>query len=99
MSTIKTNRLILRQWTEEDLEPFANLNADPRVMEYFPSILTREESDASAKSALSHIEHRLFSRKAKSEAPFLILRNLSFARFSMQSCSPTSVQGVCRQNG
>jgi RimJ/RimL family protein N-acetyltransferase len=42
---IKTERLILRQWREEDLEPFAAINADPRVMEYFPATLSRAESD------------------------------------------------------
>lgn len=41
-----TERLLLRQWTEQDKEPFAALNADPEVMEHFPSTLTREESDA-----------------------------------------------------
>jgi N-carbamoylputrescine amidase len=34
---IETPRLILRDWREEDLEPFAALNADPEVMRYFPS--------------------------------------------------------------
>ena len=43
---IRTTRLLLRRWTEADLEPFAALNADPRVMEHFPSTLSREESDA-----------------------------------------------------
>jgi RimJ/RimL family protein N-acetyltransferase/GNAT superfamily N-acetyltransferase len=46
--TIKTERLILRPWRQEDLDPFAQMNADPRVMEYFPSTLTRKESDALA---------------------------------------------------
>ena len=46
---IKTKRLILRPWQEQDLEPFAHLNADPRVMEWFPSVLNREESDNLAK--------------------------------------------------
>lgn len=41
---IKTERLILRPWREEDLEPFAQLNADPRVMEYFPSVKSYEET-------------------------------------------------------
>ena len=40
---IKTNRLILRQWKPTDLEPFAMLNSDPEVMEYFPKILSRIE--------------------------------------------------------
>ncbi len=46
---IKTERLILRPWKAEDFEPFAKMNADPRVMEYFLSTLTKEESDARAK--------------------------------------------------
>jgi RimJ/RimL family protein N-acetyltransferase len=43
---IETERLRLRQWIESDREPFARLNADPRVMEFFPSILDRAASDA-----------------------------------------------------
>lgn len=42
---IVTERLILRLWKDEDLAPFAEMNADPRVREFFPSLLTREESD------------------------------------------------------
>ena len=41
---ILTERLILRPWHIEDLEPFAKLNADPRVMQYFPSTKTSSES-------------------------------------------------------
>lgn len=40
-----TKRLILRRWREADREPFAALNADPDVMDYFPVRLTRAESD------------------------------------------------------
>ena len=43
---ISTPRLILRHWTDEDKPYFAALNADPRVMEFFPGLRTREESDA-----------------------------------------------------
>lgn len=43
---LRTERLVLRQWREADLEPFAALNADPEVMEHFPAPLTRAESDA-----------------------------------------------------
>jgi RimJ/RimL family protein N-acetyltransferase len=42
----ETERLCLRQWIESDREPFARLNADSRVMEFFPSILDRAASDA-----------------------------------------------------
>jgi RimJ/RimL family protein N-acetyltransferase len=43
---IERERLRLRQWIESDREPFARLNADPRVMEFLPSILDRAASDA-----------------------------------------------------
>ena len=42
---LKTARLLLRRWRETDHEPFAALNADPVVMEYFPARLSRAESD------------------------------------------------------
>ena len=41
MTVPETERLMMRAWREEDLEPFAALNADPIVMEFFPSTLTR----------------------------------------------------------
>ena len=41
-----TSRLVLRQWRENDREPFAALNADPLVMEHFPTSLKRHQSDA-----------------------------------------------------
>lgn len=48
MSTIiepETKRLCLRQWQDSDYAPFAHMNADPRVMEYFPACLGQEASD------------------------------------------------------
>ena len=42
---LETDRLLLRRWKASDREPFAELNADPRVMEFFPGCLSREESD------------------------------------------------------
>lgn len=46
MNTIETNRLILREWQEEDLEAFARINQDPQVMEHFPALLSIEETAA-----------------------------------------------------
>jgi len=43
---LRTARLLLRRWTDADREPFAELNADPEVMEHLPSTLTRDQSDA-----------------------------------------------------
>ena len=37
--TLRTPRLCMRPWRNADLAPFAALNADPRVMEFFPGLL------------------------------------------------------------
>src|SRR4051812_14155810 len=56
---IKTDRLILRPWKEEDVEPFAAMNADRRVMEYFPDVKSREESFSEYQRIQEHFnEHR-----------------------------------------
>lgn len=44
---IETARLRLRPWQDRDLPAFAGMNADPCVRQFFPSLLSREESDAS----------------------------------------------------
>jgi RimJ/RimL family protein N-acetyltransferase len=44
---LRTPRLLLRGWRDEDADRYAVLNADRAVMEHFPSVLSREESDAS----------------------------------------------------
>ncbi len=43
-----TERLRLRQWCAADRDPFAALNADPNVMEFFPAPLDRASSDVIA---------------------------------------------------
>lgn len=53
---IKTSRLVLRQWSSKDLEPNASMNQDPRVREYFPNLLTKEESDHFVLLMANHIE-------------------------------------------
>ena len=58
LADVRTPRLLLRRWREEDLEPFAALNADPVVMEHFPAPLDRAASDALAARADAHLaEH------------------------------------------
>jgi RimJ/RimL family protein N-acetyltransferase len=57
---ITTARLQLRLWRDDDLEPFAALNADHRVREFFPSIQTHEESAASMRHIRSHFQRHGF---------------------------------------
>jgi RimJ/RimL family protein N-acetyltransferase len=53
---LRTERLILRPWRDSDLPEFATHNADPEVRAYFPSTLSREESDGSAAKIREHAE-------------------------------------------
>lgn len=83
--TLETRRLILRPWQEEDLQPFAQLNADPHVMEYFPSIKSFEESVEEYKTILEHFKRHGYGWWAVSEKNktkfigFIGLRYLEFA--------------------
>lgn len=43
-----TERLLLRQWKDSDLEPFAKLTSNPEVMQFFPKLLNHDESNALA---------------------------------------------------
>ena len=51
---LRTGRLILREWREADLAPFAAMNADPAVAEFLSMPLTREQSDAFAGRIMDH---------------------------------------------
>ncbi len=57
---IETERLILREWKEEDKVPFARMNNDPMIMEFFPRRLTEEENARLVDRFQSHFEKRKF---------------------------------------
>jgi len=44
MYIIETDRLGLRHWQDSDIPRFIEMNKDPRVMEYFPKLLSDEET-------------------------------------------------------
>jgi RimJ/RimL family protein N-acetyltransferase len=50
--------ILLRQWTDEDLEPYAAMNADAEVMQFFPKRLTAAESKESLLRLRAGIEER-----------------------------------------
>lgn len=81
---LTTARLRLRAWSERDLAPFAALNADPRVMEFFPSALTRAESDALVARIQEHFaEHGfgLWAVQAPGVAEFIGFVGLAVPTF------------------
>ncbi|MFA6119189.1 MAG: GNAT family N-acetyltransferase [Parachlamydiales bacterium] len=71
---LTTKRLILRHWRESDLIAFSKMNADPRVMEFFPKTLSKAESDEIAKKLIKELKEKdygLWAVEAKNIAPFI----------------------------
>ncbi|MDQ2664081.1 MAG: GNAT family N-acetyltransferase [Candidatus Eremiobacteraeota bacterium] len=54
--TLLTPRLVLHAWIDDDTEAWADMNADPRVMEFFPSTDLRERSLQSAQVLRSNLD-------------------------------------------
>jgi RimJ/RimL family protein N-acetyltransferase len=59
-AAIETPRLLLRGWRETDRAPFAEMNADPAVMRYFPSTLTTDQTHALLARIRLHFERHGF---------------------------------------
>lgn len=79
-----TARLILRHWELSDRERFSRMNADPRVMEFMPSLLSREESDALIDHIESHFREHGFGLCAvelRQEPSFIGYIGLAVPRF------------------
>jgi len=82
--SIQTNRLLLRPWRPSDLEPFAAMNNDPRVREFFPSLLTREHSDSTVERTIDEFNKNGFgwwAVEVSGVAPFIGFIGLTYARF------------------
>lgn len=52
---MRTRRLMLRHWREDDRKPFAAMNADPEVMEHFVAPMSPVVSDASFERIQRHL--------------------------------------------
>jgi RimJ/RimL family protein N-acetyltransferase len=82
---VRTARLWLRPWRDEDVEPFAAMNADARVMEHFPARLSREETEALVGRLRAHFEQHgwgLWAVEAPGVAPFVGFVGLTTVPFS-----------------
>src|SRR3970040_951594 len=81
---LATERLVLRRWKDSDREPFAEITADPRVLESFPGCLTREESDQLMDDIESHFDNRgfgLFATELKADGKLIGFIGLHVASF------------------
>ncbi len=81
---LETKRLILREWKDEDIPAFAAMNQDPKVMEFFPSTLTPEESESRVDWQRCHFkEHGFccFAVELKATGEFIGFVGLSIPIF------------------
>jgi ribosomal-protein-alanine N-acetyltransferase len=82
---VGTERLVLRQWREEDLFPFVAMNSDADVMRYFPSTLPPEQSAEMIgrhQALLSNGEPGLFAAEVFATGEFIGFIGLAVPRFS-----------------
>jgi RimJ/RimL family protein N-acetyltransferase len=82
--TLDTARLVLRAWRDADKEPFAEFNADPRVMEFMPAPLTRNESDRFAERIAAAMVERgfgLYAAEHRASAAFIGFIGLAAPNF------------------
>ncbi len=61
MIILETKRLILRTFKDEDLDPMAQINQDPKVMEYFPAVGDKEQTRIHIKRINDHYDKYGFS--------------------------------------
>ena len=83
--TLPGGRVCLRRWRDEDRDAFAVMNSDASVMEFFPTGLSRVDSDAMADRIQQHFaEHGfgLWAIEVPGIAPFIGFAGLTWARFS-----------------
>jgi RimJ/RimL family protein N-acetyltransferase len=57
---LTTARLLLRRWRSSDRAPFQQINADPHVMEFYPSALTPQETDEGIARIEQHFQQHGF---------------------------------------
>jgi RimJ/RimL family protein N-acetyltransferase len=82
MMQIETPRLRLRPWIDDDFEPLVAMCADPRVMEFSPSIFSRGETEAMWRRIHEHFAHYGFGPWAMEvEGKFAGSLGLDWIRF------------------
>lgn len=57
---IRSPRLVLRPWRQDDLEPLVAMSNDARVMEFFPSFHSRDECEAMMSRMINHHQEHGF---------------------------------------
>ena len=91
---LASERLTLRPFTMDDLDDVAAMNADARVMEYFPATMSRDESAAFLKRVMAHQTAHDFSLLAihkKGDGAFCGFTGLLTADFDAPFCPAVEI--------
>ncbi|MCZ4499070.1 MAG: hypothetical protein JWQ74_1623 [Marmoricola sp.] len=81
---LTTERLLLRQWRDDDVLPLARINTDPQVMEFFPAPLTAEQTAEMVGRQQALLEAglpALFATEIRETGEFIGFIGLSVPRF------------------
>jgi RimJ/RimL family protein N-acetyltransferase len=83
---LRTSRLVLRRWRDDDAAAFAEFSADPAVMQYLVPFADRAAMDAWVAAARKHWHDHGFGPwvvELPDEAPFIGVVGLSNLRFAL----------------
>ena len=90
-SHLKTERLIFREWTDKDREPFARMNGDPVIMEYLPRPLDEKASNKLVDRFQQHFDkhgYGLYAVEVKETGQFAGFVGLNRVEFKSHFTSP-----------
>ncbi len=93
---LETPRLFLRKWQEKDRVSFAGLNADPEVMRYMGSLLTRAQSDSLIDSLMVLINQDgigFWALERKDDGAFIGFTGLAPVEPGKLPCAPAVEAG------
>jgi len=92
---LRTERLVLRQWRDDDRDTWAALNADPEVMRWFPATQGREESDRWFDFNRDRLAERgwgLWAVEVTDGAPFIGFVGLNLPGFDVPGHGPDCIE-------
>jgi RimJ/RimL family protein N-acetyltransferase len=87
MFSLRTERLVLRDWKESDRPVFAKMNADSRVMEFMPGPLSSEASDSLVEKIRRHFRTHgfgLYAAELLDDHSFIGYIGLAIPTFAAQ---------------
>lgn len=91
---LETDRIKLRRWEDSDREPFARMNNDPLIMEYFPRPLTEADSNRLVDRFIKHFDkhsYGLYVLERKEDGAFMGFTGLQKVPFKAPFTPATEI--------